>query len=264
MLVAPVARVIASVVVFTLASNCATNMMQTVEVRKLAVADGSSCPPELLDNPPSSPQGNERSLADRLKGMNRRELLQVFANGRAPTAEEMGEWFSCQSEGNEYCEWDAMLLDNNSIVMNASSKFFTYQLFGGTLLPWRLLGEASRAKGRWNGKAFAKPTTLTTGKGINRFSGRESNFRRHEFDYDVVRSAVLQNEDSLALRLDYWRYQSLPISPWWSMHDEVRVINSPNSSKKDDESIVLIGMGWMGWSGGALNCSPFILERSSN
>merc|ERR1712194_421054 len=161
------------------------------------------------------------SLTDSLKSMNRRELLLVFANGRAPTPSELSEWFSCEDEGNEYCEWDAMLLDNDGIVMNASSNLFTHQLLGGSILPWRLLGEASKAKGRWNGKAFTKPTTLTAGKGINRFSGRDSNFRRHVFDYDVVSSKILQGNDNFALRLDYWRYQSLPISLWWSMHDEL-------------------------------------------
>ena len=255
MMVVPVAPLAVSAFILTLAGNCARNMMQTVEVQKLAAADASSCPLSSLG-------GSEMSIADSLKSMNRRELLLAFANGRAPTASELSEWFSCEDEGNDYCEWDAMLLDNNGIVMNASPNFFTHQLFGGALLPWRLFGEASKAKGRWNGKAFQKPTTLTAGKGINRFSGRDSNFLRHAFDYDVVNSKVLQGKDNLALRLDYWRYQSLPISPWWSMHDEIRVINSPPTSDKEDDKIVLLGMGWMGWSGGALNCSPFMLERS--
>ncbi len=254
--VATVAPVVASALIFTLAGNCARNMLQTAEVRKLAISNGSTC----SIDPLASLEGSETTLADCLKTMNRGELLQVFANGRAPTPSELSEWFSCDGD-NEYCEWDGTLLDNNSIVMTAVSNLFTHQLFGGNLLPWRLLGEASRAKGRWMGKSFAKPTTLTAGSGINRFSGRDANnnplpFLRHKVDYDVINSKILNGEGNPALRLDYWKYQSLPISLWWSMHDELRVVDIPHSN-----DIVMIGMGWMGWSGGALNCSPFMLEQ---
>ena len=253
MLLQTVAPAIASAFIFTLAGNCARNMLQTAEVRKLAIANDSTCSIEPISNPLD---GNEGSIADCLKTMNRKELLQVFANGRAPTPSELSEWFSCNDD--EYCEWDGALLDNNGIIMTQVSNFMTHQLFGGALLPWRL---ASRAKGRWKGKAFAKPTTLTAGEGFNQFSGSDTNknsllFLRHKVDYDVMNSGVLNGEDNPALRLDYWRYQSLPISLWWAMHDELRVVDSPQSSE-----VVMIGMGWMGWSGGALNCSPFMLER---
>lgn len=248
MIVMPVAQAVASALIFTVAGSCARNMMQTANVRK-QFAVSTTTP---FDNPLES-LGNE-NLSDCLQTLSRTELLQVFANGRAPTASELGTWFSSE----EYCEWDAMLLDNDGIIMNASPNFFTHQLFGGKLLPWRLMGEASNKKGRWNGKAFGKPTSRTGGTGSNRFSSikTNSNFLRHTFDYDISDSQILQG--GRALRLDYWRYQSLPISLWWSMHDELRVVDAPS----DDQKIVLIGMGWMGWSGGALNCSPFLLERS--
>lgn len=251
MMLQTVAPVIASAFIFTLAGNCARNMLQTAEVRKL-VNNPSTCSTEMSN----LLEGNEKNIAECLKSMNRKELLQVFANGRAPTPSELSEWFS-NGDDDEYCEWDGTLLDNNSIIMTQVSNFMTHQLFGGALLPWRL---ASNAKGRWKGKAFTKPTTTpTSGTGFNKFSGSDAMpFLRHKVDYNVVNSGVLNGEDNPALRLDYWRYQPLPISLWWAMHDELRVVDSPNSAE-----VVMIGMGWMGWSGGALNCSPFMLERPS-
>jgi hypothetical protein len=198
------------------------------------------------------------TTADRLRTMKRKDLLEVFANSRAPTLSELNEWFSCKGE------WDAELLNNNSFIMNTSSSFMTHSLFGGIALPWRLVGKSSKAKGRWNGKAFGN-----AGTGINRFLGKDvggnpSSFLRHRFDYDIVQSKVLPKGDggndkssSLALRLDYSRYQSLPLSLWASMRDELRVVEA----SMDEDDILLIGMGWMGWSGGPLNCSPFMLKR---
>jgi hypothetical protein len=262
-----------SAILLTVASQCARNMIQTVDVRRraaiLPTMGDASCP--AMPNPLASlsESSSADTTADRLRTMKRKDLLDVFASSRAPTPSELSEWFSCKGSEkgenestDEYCEWEAMLLDNNSFIMNASSSFMTHALFGGIALPWRLVGNSSKAKGRWNGKAFG-----TAGRGINRFLGKDaennpSSFRRHAFDYDIVKSKILPEGDgndknTLALRLDYSRYQSLPISFWASMRDELRVVEA----SMDEDDIVLIGMGWMGWSGGPLNCSPFMAKR---
>jgi len=280
MLLAPSIVVVAasSTILLAVASQCARNMIQTLDVQRRAAAilsstmgDDASCAAAMMTNPlaaslsESGSSEETTTTADRLQTMKRKELLEVFANSRAPTRSELSEWFACKgSENDEYCEWDAMLLNNNSFIMNTSSSFLTHALLGGIALPWRLVGKSSKAKGRWNGKAFG-----TSGKGINRFLGKDaennpSSFRRHAFDYDIVQSKVLPEGDggndkssTLALRLDYSRYQSLPISLWASMRDELRVVEA----SMDEDDIVLIGMGWMGWSGGPLNCSPFMLKH---
>ena len=247
MMIAPVARFAASAFVLTVASNCARNMLQVAQIRRQ------------LSSPVANPieqLSSDFSISDCLQTMNRKQLLQVFAHGRAPKESELAEWFSNGSNGEpSYCEWNAKLLDNDGIIMNGSSEILTNQLFGGNLLPWRLLGEASKAKGKWNGKAFGRPTT-SKGKGINRFQTKDgSTFLRHSFDYRITESQVLKGgSKQKALRLDYSKYQRIS-SLWWSMHDEVRVVDASN------DQVVMIGMGWMGWSGGALNCSPFLLEQ---
>ena len=249
-MIAPVARFAASAFVLTVASNCARNMLQTAEIRNQIASPEKTIENPLLDS--------ESSVLDCLQTMNRKQLLQVFAQGRAPTSSELNEWFSTENDTSD-SEWDAKLLDNDGIIMNGSSEILTNQLFGGNLLPWRLLGEGRKKKGRWNGKAFGRPSSSKgAGKGINRFSTTAgSTFLRHAFDYEITESQVLQKSNEKALRLDYAKYQGSPLSLWWSMHDEVRVVDV------DQNQIVMIGMGWMGWSGGALNCSPFLLERSS-
>ncbi len=248
MMIAPVARFAASAFVLTVASNCARNMLQTAQIRK-QLNDNSPA----IENPLDNISDKTSSISDCLQAMSRKQLLQVFAQGRAPTESELSEWFS-NNETTSYCEWDGKLLDNDGIIMNGSSEILTNQLFGGNLLPWRLLGKASKAKGRWKGKAFGGPTTPKGGTGINRFRTKDgSTFLRHSFDYEITESQVLQGGKA-ALHLDYSKYQG-GLSLWWSMHDEVRVVDVKN----DNDQSVMIGMGWMGWSGGALNCAPFLL-----
>lgn len=47
------------------------------------------------------------------------------------------------------------------------------------------------------------------------------------------------------------------LSPWYSMHDELRYIPIA------DDYSVLLGFGCMGWSGGIRNAAPFCLYRKS-
>lgn len=220
----------------------------------------------------------------------------MFSESRAPTREELDE-IICGNAGSTsdddtagVTEWDGILLDNNSKIMDLSSNTMTHALFGGIALPWRLVGSGRKKKGMWKGKAFSSSssTTSSKGKGINRFGGGsssssssknddataqqqqqqndDSGFCRHGFEYSIQESKLLPGTKSL--RLVYSKYQSLPISLWHSMNDELRVVELNTSTSSTTENngnskkeMVLIGMGWMGWSGGPLNCSPFLLER---
>lgn len=255
------AAAVSSAILFTAATQSARNMIQTVGIRRKATL---GMPDDNFVLPVSG-----ASPADRLRAMNRGELLLVFANSRAPTVPELEEWFSGDgTDDQNLCDWDGTLLDNNSAFMNFVSTSITNGLFGGIGLPWRLLGESSKAKGRWNGKAFSGPSASGTGgKGVNRFESKATSscFQRHAFDYNIVKSKILTGDESLSLRLDYSNYQSLPISLWASMRDELRVVELPPNARGNGDNTevpILIGMGWMGWSGGPLNCSPFLLERS--
>lgn len=261
MLVGPaIATATSSAIILVVASQCARNMIQTAGIRR----DMATLEPESM---PSLESGS--SPADSLRGMNRKDLLRVFASSRAPTAAELKQWFSSDENNDDesYCEWDGELLDNNGAFMTLVSKVVTHGLFGGIGLPWRLVGAPRKTKGHWNGKAFAKPeATGTSGRGINRFvsAASPSGFRRHVFEYEITKSDLLPGEGSESLKLDYSKHQSFPTSIWGSMRDELRVVELPldsNSKNGEDKDLVLIGMGSMAWSGGPLNCSPFLLER---
>jgi hypothetical protein len=148
----------------------------------------------------------------------------------------------------------------------------------------RLFGKGRR----WNGKSFAigSNATSTTNKiGWNRFEAF-SQFRtkfnpkkdrpasetvvlktekEHCFDYDYGNSLLSPYDQCVIIR--YSGYQGC-FSLWKSMLDEVRMLPTvlkvdPNPSKnsKAVDYEVLLGIGSMTWSGGALNGSPFCLYR---
>lgn len=101
---------------------------------------------------------------------------------------------------------------------------------------------------------------------------------QHQFDYLIEPSRIQRGTKSLITR--YHRYQTLSfISPWYTMKDELRVV--PNhvlleilqkargdvggaaaASTRSCPVDVLLGMGSMAWSGGALNSAPFCLIKS--
>jgi hypothetical protein len=108
---------------------------------------------------------------------------------------------------------------------------------------------------QWNGKAF-----FEDGKGVNRFYSKselENTEKEHSFDYTVEQTRIIGSKgESVLLRYD--EYQSR-FSLWRSMKDEIRLL--PLS--EDVGGQVLLGMGWMTWSGGILNGSPFCLWRET-
>ena len=105
---------------------------------------------------------------------------------------------------------------------------------------------------RWNGKQFG----VSAGQGINRFYPRQSTSTTMETEqiFDMsIRNSKLGTQDR-SLVLDYTNYQ-FPLSLWRTMMDEIRIV------PLDGDPRVLIGLGYMAWSGGRWNSSPFLLYR---
>lgn len=127
---------------------------------------------------------------------------------------------------------------------------------------------------KWNGKQFGKDPSSPQ-QGINRFFPRghrrpkgdrattttppqETTITKHTFDMKILPSKLGAREMSLVL--DYSRHQ-FPLSPWRTMMDEIRVVRVGEGGGADEDARVLIGLGYMAWSGGKLNSSPFLLYR---
>lgn len=129
----------------------------------------------------------------------------------------------------------------NSCIQTLASTILTHKLFG-------------RGR-RWNGKAF-----FEDGNGVNRFYSKSALGKtetEHSFDYTLDETRIIgSNGESVLLR--YNQYQSR-LSLWRSMKDEIRILPLPG----DVGGQVLLGMGWMTWSGGILNASPFCLWRET-
>jgi len=114
-------------------------------------------------------------------------------------------------------------------------------------------------------------------------------YQKHDFDYSLEESSFIQssrqtkdgkidddnvdnsdtnsNNSNKSMCLNYSNYRSTPLSLWYTMKDEVRFVNVPMpiptipGQQKQQQQSILIGLGSMLWSGGKLNCSPFLLWR---
>jgi hypothetical protein len=129
------------------------------------------------------------------------------------------------------------------------------------LLTDRLFGMGRK----WNGKQFGQDHNFPQ-QGINRFFPRsrrrqnidstpqETTITKHAFDMSIRPSNLGEKEMSLVL--DYSKHQ-FPLSLWRTMTDEIRVV----PVLEGGDARVLIGLGYMAWSGGQLNSSPFLLYR---
>lgn len=196
-------------------------MLQTSQVvRGVVISDHSPTSQTLKNLLPASACISPQATVEHLESLNRKELLELFCFSKVPAnLDEM--------EG----EWNALLLENNGIVMTKVSNIMTHVLFG--------MGR------RWNGKL------LGSGKGSNRFLNDGSIDRDHPFDVSIEESRLHSGKQ--AGRLKYAEYQS-SLSPWKTMVDEVRYLGDTG---------VMIGFGSMAWSGGMLNAAPFCLWRSN-
>lgn len=188
---------------------------------------------------------NPSIILRNLQSLSRHDLLQTFLASAPPTSLE-----SIQGE------WNGILLNNNAVLTTVTA-FLTHALFG---------------RGRtWNGKAFCfvpnKEDNGTKLGGVNRFqaSTASSSSREkctdtieteHCFDYDISPSRLDSQQGGLSVNLVYNHYQG-PLSPWKTMRDELRVLALPENSPIE----VMICVGWMAWSGGVYNASPFCLWR---
>jgi len=118
-------------------------------------------------------------------------------------------------------------------------------------------------------------------------------YQKHAFDYSLEESSFIQsssktkdgkidddnvdnsdtksNNSNKSICLNYSNYRSTPLSLWYTMKDEVRFVNvpipiptrpgQPEPQHPQQQQSILIGLGSMLWSGGKLNCSPFLLWR---
>mmetsp|Transcript_17089 Transcript_17089/g.25886 ORF Transcript_17089/g.25886 Transcript_17089/m.25886 type:complete len:225 (-) Transcript_17089:290-964(-) len=187
---------------------------------------------QLLRQEPQSKQLLPKSIIKvddaltRLKSMKRKELVQLYMSSDAP------DRLSSISG-----PWNGTLLDNNGWIMTSVSEIITYYFFG--------IGDR-----HWNGKSFADDHT-----GWNQFQTKGGKIElEHKVDVSIGPSGLGKN--SAIVR--YSSYQSF-FSPWRTMVDELRVLKL---DYVDGE--ILICMGFMGWSGGVLNASPFCLHRKKD
>mmetsp|Transcript_928 Transcript_928/g.2160 ORF Transcript_928/g.2160 Transcript_928/m.2160 type:complete len:261 (+) Transcript_928:40-822(+) len=174
-----------------------------------------------------------------LQNMSRQDLIQLFLQCETPSLDELSG-YTC----------DGYLLDNGPILSHVTS-FITNKLFG-------------RGK-PWLGKVYYsfRDTGITDEKRIEQtqqtLSNDKNELTERPFDYYVGASSITPQCTSLinnyAPHCRSWNPMSLIRR---GMVDELRIL--PLQGKKDnEEGVVLIGMGYFTWSGGALNSAPFCL-----
>jgi len=170
-----------------------------------------------------------RETVRKLSGLDRKELLYLFRECPSPD--------SLPVRG----DFEGVLLKGHNPVITRVSAFISHVLFGD---------------GRWAGKSFREGDLVSgSTSGINRFRAPVGSISRsREFDCAPETSAI---DGRPALVLRYSRRHG-NLSPWKSMVDELRVVRPPDK-EKGVQGAVLLGMGYMGWSGGALNNAPFCL-----
>eukprot|EP00814_Leptocylindrus_danicus_P008043 CAMPEP_0116013582 /NCGR_PEP_ID=MMETSP0321-20121206/5807_1 /TAXON_ID=163516 /ORGANISM="Leptocylindrus danicus var. danicus, Strain B650" /LENGTH=234 /DNA_ID=CAMNT_0003483149 /DNA_START=63 /DNA_END=767 /DNA_ORIENTATION=- len=170
-----------------------------------------------------------------LQSLNRKDLLFLYRLCAAPSSTDL-------YAGKV---WDGFLLNNNSLVMTQITAFITNQLFG---------------KGsKWKGKSFDAATGDCNGTGKNQFiqPTTECVEAMHAFEYDSKGVSAIDGKQSMMLR--YSSFHPF-ISPWHTMVDELRVLREPD---EDGEGAIMLCLGYMAWSGGCLNSSPFYLATPS-
>ncbi|CAB9520460.1 expressed unknown protein [Seminavis robusta] len=233
MMLVPIANLAAAAVTAVLAASSGRNMLQTWSLSRQH-ANGSLPATEIMID--ASDSTNE--VVSKIQSMKRKELLELYMSSRGP--QDLSEIAG---------EWNGHLLDNDSWIMTAVTGLLSNRMFG--------MGR------KWNGKQFGKENDPQLG--INRFHPRNANTKQqaeqstitpteHTFDM-ILRPSKLGARD-MSLVLDYTKYQ-FPLSLWRTMMDEVRIVPLDNGEPR-----VLIGLGYMAWSGGRMNSSPFVLYRA--
>ncbi|OEU12924.1 hypothetical protein FRACYDRAFT_244198 [Fragilariopsis cylindrus CCMP1102] len=264
-IVVNVVNTLAAAVVLTLASQSGRNMIQTYRIINNTKNPLLSTTTNLISLPLSNNNGvnddDVELIVEQLKKLNREQLLQLFISEHCVVAPPESE-LELELSGSE---WNGCLLDNNSKIMTLVSNIMTHQLFSGSFSLFGSGGgrnnnnnnhnnnmKKKNTKTVWNGKAF-----LPGSRGI-----KKSKFVKHNDETET--------ESKSSICLNYSNYQSSPYtSLWYTMTDELRYITVPTNGDKEDgerssciNKNILIGLGSMSWSGGYLNCSPFVLWRT--
>lgn len=124
-------------------------------------------------------------------------------------------------------------------------------------------------------------TTTTTANSSSSSSGKQHNkdkaapvvFTKHDFEYCLRESALGlttgNTNSNTSLCLKYTNHQA-PLSLWYTMQDELRIVTLPktvlastlSNEAQQQQQQVLLGIGYMAWSGGIWNASPFVLWRA--
>ena len=159
---------------------------------------------------------------------------------------------------------------------------------GTTVTTARTLGRGSNRFERTLRNNMDTTTTTTTAnssssrKQHNKDNAAPVVFTKHDFEYCLQESALgltavppsrtnsnintnTNTNSNTSLCLKYTNYQA-PLSLWYTMQDELRIVTLPKtvlaSNETQQQQQVLLGIGYMAWSGGIWNASPFVLWRA--
>ena len=169
---------------------------------------------------------------------------------------------------------------------------------GTTVTTARILGRGSNRFERTLRNNMDTTTTTTTtansssGSSSSRKQHNNDNaapviFTKHDFEYCLQESALglttvppshtnsdintnTNTNSNTSLCLKYTNYQA-PLSLWYTMQDELRIVTLPKTvlasnetqqQQQQQQQQVLLGIGYMAWSGGIWNASPFVLWRA--
>ena len=244
--------------------------------------------------------GTEQIIVEYLSSLTKRQLLELFCQCESPSVSlpqttNIDEATLSTTSNGLYGDWDGYLLANNGLTK--ISNILSHTMFSGLTprLRQRRRWIGKRFSSQPTKSVFETDAATASRIGINRFrrfddSGNDNIendddtnffFNQHQFDYGIENSKIQPGTKSLFLK--YNRYQSLSfLSPWYTMRDEIRVVpesflrsiltlnsdeggdaGSATTNTTSTTTDVLLGMGSMAWSGGALNSAPFCLIRSN-
>lgn len=219
-------KVAATAVAAIITASSLTNMSQTFSVSRQQPITSANMAMALELKNALTRCSQDESLS-MLQGLTRKDLLYLYRVCAAPSS----------TDAYAGKEWNGLLLNNNSVVMTQITAYITNKLFG---------------KGsRWRGKSFDTKGCCGSNQFIQPTTGSVETMHTFEYESDGV-SAIDGNQ---SVKLRYSSHHPF-LSPWHTMVDELRVLREPDKNGKD---AIMLGLGYMAWSGGSLNSSPFCL-----
>uniref|UniRef100_A0A7S2EPG1 Uncharacterized protein n=1 Tax=Ditylum brightwellii TaxID=49249 RepID=A0A7S2EPG1_9STRA len=227
----PIMTASAAIATSIIAAFSGMNMIETFSISKNF--EMQKCSSSSSNNIDRFRTKTTDEIVSELENMKRKDLFELFLSCDAPSDVDSVSG-----------EWNTKLLDNRSWFMTSVSNIMTNRLLGSNK--------------KWYGKTINSNTP-----GINKFHPfglssdteiQKSITKEQPFDCTIGPSKFLPEQKSLTLK--YRNYQ-IPISLWRTLVDEARVVRLDNGAK------VLIGMGFMTWSGGPLNSTPFCMYKNN-